>query len=168
MSDPIEPAADHPFDSARYRQVLGHFATGVTVITALDEGAPVGLAVGSFASLSLDPPLVLFCADKSSSTFPKIQAAGSFCVNVLAEDQEELCRQFATKSSDKFEGVGWHRSSHDSPILEGVLAWIDCDLGDVVEEGDHYIAVGRVRELEVVHEGGPLLFFRGGYGRFQL
>lgn len=168
MSDVIEPPSDRPFDSARYRQVLGHFATGVTVVTAIHDGEPVGLAVGSFSSLSLEPPMVLFCADRGSSSFPKIREAGSFCVNILGDDQEELCRQFATSGQDKFEGVGWRRSRTGSPILSDVLAWIDCDLGDIVEQGDHYIAVGHVRELEVVHEGGPLLFFRGGYGRFQL
>lgn len=168
MTDPIEPASDAPFDSARYRQVLGHFATGVTVITAISEGAPTGLAVGSFSSLSLDPPLVLFCADKSSSTFPKIREAGVFCVNVLAEDQEGLCRAFAAKGGNKFEGIGWHKSGTGCPVLDGVLAWIDCEIAEIVEEGDHYVVVGRVQDLEVTHEGGPLLFFRGGYGRFQL
>jgi len=168
VSDLLEPASDRPFDSARYRQVLGHFCTGVVVVTALSEGEPAGLAVGSFASLSLEPPLVLFCAAKSSSSFPKIREAGAFCANVLADDQEELCRAFATKGGDKFQGVGWHKSATGAPILEGVLAWIDCQIVDEVDEGDHWVVVGRVQDLEVVHEGGPLLFFRGGYGRFQL
>lgn len=167
MPDPEEPE-EASIDAARFRQVLGHFCTGVTVITAVDEGQAAGLAVGSFSSLSLDPPLVLFCADKGSSTFPKIRAAGSFCVNILAEDQEDICRVFASKGADKFAGIGYKRAGTGSPILDGVLAWIDCDIADIVEQGDHYIVVGRVRDLEVMHEGGPLLFFRGGYGRFQL
>jgi 3-hydroxy-9,10-secoandrosta-1,3,5(10)-triene-9,17-dione monooxygenase reductase component len=156
------------FDSAKYRQVLGHFPTGVTVVTAIDEGTPVGMAVGSFASLSLDPPQVLFCAGKSSTSWPRVRAAGSFCVNMLAEDQEDVCRVFASKADDKFAEIGWRRSGNGSPLLEGVLGYIDCTIESVVESGDHDIVVGAVTDLEVVHEGGPLLFFRGGYGRFQL
>lgn len=166
MPDPEEPD-EETIDSARFRQVLGHFCSGVTVIASVHEGEPVGLAVGSFASLSLDPPLVLFCADKSSSSFPKIRESGHFCVNILAEDQEDVSRVFASKGTDKFAGMGYRKSGTGSPILDGVLAWIDCDLGDVIEQGDHYVVVGRVKELDVEHEGGPLLFFRGGYGRFQ-
>jgi 3-hydroxy-9,10-secoandrosta-1,3,5(10)-triene-9,17-dione monooxygenase reductase component len=156
------------FDSAKYRQVLGHFPTGVTVITAIAEGTPVGMAIGSFASLSLEPPSILFCAGKQSSSWPKVQAAGSFCVNILADDQEDVCRVFASKAPDKFAEIGWKRSGNGSPILDGVLAYIDCTVGDVVEAGDHYIVIGEVDDLEVRHEGGPLLFFRGGYGRFSL
>src|SRR6185503_11839835 len=86
-----EDAGGSAFDSAKYRQVLGHFPTGVTVITAIDDGTPVGMAIGSFASLSLEPPSILFCAGKQSSSWPKVQAAGSFCVNILADDQEDVC-----------------------------------------------------------------------------
>jgi len=156
------------FDSAKYRQVLGHFPTGVTVITAVNDGVPAGMAVGSFASLSLEPPQVLFCAGHSSTTWPKIQQAGSFCVNILSETQEDVCRVFASKAEDKFAEIGWKRSGTGSPLLEGVLAYIDCEIAQVVASGDHDVVVGAVRELEVLHEGGPLLFFRGGYGRFQL
>jgi 3-hydroxy-9,10-secoandrosta-1,3,5(10)-triene-9,17-dione monooxygenase reductase component len=156
------------FDSAKYRQVLGHFPTGVTVITAMADGQPAGLAVGSFASLSLEPPQVLFCASHSSSTWPKIRSAGSFCVNILAESQEDVCRVFASKAPDKFAEIGWKHSGTGSPLIEGVLAYIDCQIETIVASGDHDVVVGAVRELEVMHEGGPLLFFRGGYGRFQL
>jgi 3-hydroxy-9,10-secoandrosta-1,3,5(10)-triene-9,17-dione monooxygenase reductase component len=156
------------FDSAKYRQVLGHFPTGVTVITSLFEGKPVGLAVGSFSSLSLEPPSVLFCPGKQSSTWPKIQQSGSFCVNILAEDQEDVCRVFASSAPDKFAEIGWKRSGNGSPIIDGVLAYIDCSVHDVVESGDHYIVVGAVQDLEVRHEGGPLVFFRGGYGRYSI
>jgi len=156
------------FDSAKYRQVLGHFPTGVTVITAVNDGVPAGMAVGSFASLSLEPPQVLFCAGHSSTTWPKIQQAGAFCVNILSETQEDVCRVFASKAEDKFAEIGWKRSGTGSPLLEGVLAYIDCEIAQVVASGDHDVVVGAVRELEVLHEGGPLLFFRGGYGRFQL
>jgi len=156
------------FDSAKYRQVLGHFPTGVTVITAISDGAPVGMAVGSFASLSLEPPQVLFCAGQSSTSWPKIREVGHFCVNILSETQEDVCRVFASKAPDKFAEIGWKRTGTGSPLIEGVLAYIDCSIAQVVESGDHDVVVGAVHELEVLHEGGPLLFFRGGYGRFQL
>jgi flavin reductase (DIM6/NTAB) family NADH-FMN oxidoreductase RutF len=156
------------FDSAKFRQVLGHFPTGVTVITAMEERTPVGFAVGSFASLSLEPPQILFCAGKQSSTWPKIAAVGRFCANVLADDQEDVCRVFASKAEDKFAEIGWRRSGNGSPQLNGVLAFIDCEVGDVVESGDHFVVIGRVTDLDVMHEGGPLIFFRGGYGRFSV
>ncbi len=156
------------FDSAKYRQVLGHFPTGVTVITAVVDGTPAGMAVGSFASLSLEPPQVLFCAGHTSTTWPKIKEAGSFCVNILAEDQEDVCRVFASKAEDKFAEIGWKRSGTGSPLLDGAMAYIDCDIATIVASGDHDVVVGAVRDLDVLHEGGPLLFFRGGYGRFQL
>ena len=157
-----------PFDSATYRQVLGHFPTGVTVVTAAPEGEPVGLAVGSFSSVSLDPPLVAFFPDRSSSSWPRIEAAGVFCVNILGEDQEEICRRFAMKGDDKFKGLGWKPAGSGSPLIDDVIAWIDCDIDSVTEAGDHFCVTGRVRELGVGHDRGPLLFFRGGYGRFAV
>jgi flavin reductase (DIM6/NTAB) family NADH-FMN oxidoreductase RutF len=156
------------FDAAKFRQVLGHFPTGVTVITAIADGEPVGLAVGSFASLSLDPPQVLFCAGKQSSSWPRIHAAGKFCVNVLADDQEDVCRVFASKATDKFAEIGWRRTANGSPLLDGVLAYVDCSIANVVESGDHFIVIGSVVDLDVLHEGGPLIFYRGGYGRFTV
>lgn len=161
--------SDHvPFDDARYRTVLGHFPTGVTVITAAPDGVPVGMAVGSFSSVSLDPPLVAFFAGKGSSSWPKIEAAGSFCVNILAEAQEDLCRRFASKEEDKFAGLGWTTTASGSPLIGEVLAWIDCDIDSVTEAGDHWCVMGRVRDLGVGTDGGPLVFFRGGYGRFTV
>ena len=156
------------FDSAKFRQVLGHFTTGVTVITGATDDGPVGLAVGSFASVSLDPPLVAFFADKGSSSWPKIAPSGSFCVNILGEHQEDVCRRFASKEPDKFAGLGWSPAASGSPLLDGVIAWIDCDIHEVIEAGDHLCVLGAVRELDVAHDGPPLLFFRGGYGRFEV
>lgn len=156
-------------DSAHYRQVLGHFPTGVTVITATgSEGRPAGFAVGSFFSVSLDPALVGFCAGKSSSSWPGIRSAGAFCVNILAEDQEAVCRQFSSKVDDKFTGLGWTPAASGSPRLADVLAWIDCDIEAIHDAGDHEVCIGRVRELGVERENGPLLFYRGGYGRFAV
>jgi flavin reductase (DIM6/NTAB) family NADH-FMN oxidoreductase RutF len=156
------------FDSAKFRQVLGHFPTGVTVVTAMNDRTPAGFAVGSFASLSLEPPQVLFCAGKQSSTWPKIEAAGKFCANVLADDQEDVCRVFASKADDKFAEIGWKHSGNGSPQLIGALAFIDCDIADVVESGDHYVVIGKVTDLDVTREGSPLIFYRGGYGRFAV
>lgn len=167
LPDDVGPGAA-VIDGARFRQVLGHFATGVTVIAADTDEGPVGLAVGSFTSVSLDPPLVAFCPDKRSSSWPKIRDAGAFCVNVLAEDQEALCRVFASKGTDKFQGVGWEPTANGSPRLSGSLAWIDCTIEVVHDGGDHEICVGRVQELDVEREReGPLVFYRGGYGRFE-
>ncbi|CAN5905221.1 flavin reductase family protein [soil metagenome] len=152
------------FDGARYRQVLGHFPTGVCVVAGFHEDKPVGLAIGSFFSISLDPPLVGFCAATSSSTWPKLRQAGRFCINILAEDQEEISRIFASKDADKFAGLGWSRSPLGSPRVDRALAWVDCDLDQVHPAGDHEIVVGAVHDLQVEREGGPLVFFRGGYG----
>jgi len=156
------------FDAGKFRQVLGHFPTGVAVVTGVDaEGRPAGMAVGSFSSVSLDPPLVAFMPDKSSSSWPKFRDSGSFCVNILGAEQEAVCRTFATRGGDKFAELSWQPASSGAPILDGVLAWIDCDTEVVHEAGDHYIVIGRVRQLEIGTPALPLVFFQGGYGRFS-
>ncbi len=124
------------------------------------------MVVGSFTSVSLDPPLVAFFPAKSSESWPRIERAGKFCVNILASDQQPLCRQLAGKQLDKFAGVTHRLSEGGSPILDGVVAWIDCQLDAVHGAGDHYIVLGRVTALEVEKPGKPLLFFQGGYGEF--
>jgi 3-hydroxy-9,10-secoandrosta-1,3,5(10)-triene-9,17-dione monooxygenase reductase component len=154
-------------DSVKFRQVLGSYPTGVCAITAVtDEGERAAMIVGTFSSVSLDPPLVGFFPDKRSSTWPLIQKAGRFCVNVLGSGQGELCRQLAASGADKFAGVSYRLSENGSPVLAGVLAWIDCALHDVVEAGDHYLALGRVLNMEVVRHEDPMLFFKGQYGGF--
>ena len=165
MDTPVQETKPR-IDGARFRQVLGQYPTGVSVITALVDGAPVGMTVGTFTSVSLDPPIVAFLPAKSSSTWPQIQRAGRFCVNVLTWDQEHLCRQMARPSSEKFAGVAWRTSALGSPVIEGSVAWIDCEVTEVVEAGDHWIVLGAVHELDVERESLPLVFFRGGYGRF--
>lgn len=168
MADfPSEPHGG--IDEARYRQVLGHFPTGVTVITARTPDGPVGLAVGSFSSVSLEPPLVGFFAGKASSSWPRIRDTGAFCVNILAADQEDVCRVFASKAADKFSGLGWKPMGSGSPRLNDVLAWIDCRIDAVHDAGDHELCIGFVTEMgvDVDHEHGPLVFYRGGYGRFE-
>jgi flavin reductase (DIM6/NTAB) family NADH-FMN oxidoreductase RutF/DNA-binding IclR family transcriptional regulator len=165
----VASSAQHTaIEPERFRHVLGHFPTGVVIATAVDgDGAPAGMAVGSFTSVSLDPPLIAFLPDKSSSSFPRIRSSGSFCINVLAGDQEVVCRAFATRGGDKYGSAKWHASESGSPILEGVVAWIDCDIDQVLEAGDHYIVLGRVRDLDVAAGESPLLFYRGGYGQFS-
>ena len=157
-------------DAATYRQVMGHFCTGVTIITAVDPdgGDPVGFTAQTFQSLSMEPPLVLFSPQKTSSTWPRIEAAGAFCVNVLSSDQEALCRAFAASGTDKYRGVGWKPGpATGAPVLQGVLAWIEGRIASQVDGGDHVIVLGSVLDMEVVHEGKPLLFYRGGFGSFE-
>ena len=161
-----------PLDPGEFRRVLGHFATGVTVVTAPPEhpGAPAaGFACQSFSSLSLDPPLVAFMVARTSTTWPRIAAAGVFCVNVLGADQGPLCRSFAVSGADKFAGV-----DHDaapvtgSPRLAGAPAWIDCTIHAVHTGGDHLIVVGRVEALGTADgDRSPLLFHQGAFGRFE-
>jgi len=155
------------FSSADFRSILGHFPTGVVVVTSMTtSGEPVGLAVGSFTSVSLDPPLVAFLPAKTSTSFPLIRNAGRFCVNVLAADQEGVCRVFAQKGGAKFETIPYSVSPLGCPIVEGAVAWIDCYAESVLEAGDHFICIGRVRALSAGRRVMPLLFFQGGYGRF--
>ena len=169
-SDPlsdVEATAAPSFDTAHFRSVLGHFCSGITIVTAVDDGEPVGLTCQSFCSVSLEPPLVAFAPSKSSTSWPRIQRTGVFCVNVLDEDQEEVCRVFATSGADKFRGVGWRPAETGSPILEDALAWVDCRIERQHDAGDHVIVVGRVLELASARSGRPLLFYRAGYGRFE-
>lgn len=154
-------------DPLTFRNVLGHFPTGVVLITGIaDDGAPVGMIVGSFTSVSLDPPLVAFLPTVASQTFRKLRTAKAFCVNVLAADQEDLCRRFAGKAADKFAGLSWQPSPLGAPVLDGVVAYIDCTFDSINDAGDHYIVLGAVHELQVCKPVAPLLFFQGGYGRF--
>jgi flavin reductase (DIM6/NTAB) family NADH-FMN oxidoreductase RutF len=154
-------------DTAHFRAVLGHFATGIVVVTGVLNGVPYGLTCQSFVSLSLDPGLVAFSPSKRSSSWKRIQESGAFCANVLTEDQEDVSRVFATSGADKFRGVGWRPSETGSPILQDVLAWVDCRIEARYDAGDHDIIVGRVVDLEAAPRGRPLLAYRGGYGRFD-
>ena len=165
----MSPSRPRPLapDSAAYRTVLGHFATGVVLVTAVDGDEPVGMACNSFTSVSLDPPLVLFCAAKSSTTWPRIQAAGKRAANFLDDDGEEICRLFAQKGADRFARVSYTPGRSGAPILEDALAYVDCETIAEHDAGDHVIVVGSVVELGHQTEGKPLVFYRGGYGRFE-
>lgn len=157
---------EHVAAARRFRDVLGRFASGVTVVTAMSNDAPVGLTCQSFSSVSLDPPLVLFIPAKTSRAWPLIQRSGRFCVNFLAADQAELSNTMASRGTDKFADVKWTPSPiTGSPMLEGALAYVDCTIHQVHEAGDHYVVIGRVVDL-AFDDGGPedpLLFYRGQY-----
>jgi 3-hydroxy-9,10-secoandrosta-1,3,5(10)-triene-9,17-dione monooxygenase reductase component len=150
----------------RFRSVLGRFASGVTVVTSISDGEPVGMTCQSFSSVSLSPPLVLFCPAKTSRAWPRIQRSGTFCVNLLAHDQAELSNLMASKGVDKFAALDWQRSpATGSPLLEGILGFVDCTIEAVHEAGDHYVVIGRVQELDSTDAPHPLLFFEGRYAR---
>jgi 3-hydroxy-9,10-secoandrosta-1,3,5(10)-triene-9,17-dione monooxygenase reductase component len=154
------------FDQARFREVLGHFATGITIVTATEEGEPVGFSCQSFAALSLDPPMVILAPAKSSTSWPRIARAGSFCVNILGEHQEAVCRAFAVSGGNKFDGVKWSPGVTGAPLIEGSLATLECTLGTIHDGGDHELVTGHVVDMEI-GEGSPLIFYRSGFGRFQ-
>ncbi len=147
----------------KFRQVLGHFCTGVTVITAMDNGEPVGFSCQAFAALSLDPPLVVFCPSLASVTWKRIARVKLFAVNVLTEDQHDVANRFGRSGADKFRGLTWSQDAAGSPILSGALTWAGCEIESVHEGGDHNIVIGRVRELGECGAQRPLLFYRGRY-----
>jgi flavin reductase (DIM6/NTAB) family NADH-FMN oxidoreductase RutF len=151
------------FDESQFRHVLGSFATGVTVVTAMEEGVPVGFTCQSFTALSLEPPLVALAPAKSSTSWPKIAKAGAFCVNILAEDQADVCRAFAVSGGDKFAGLAWHTGATGAPVLEGTLAHVECRLGMIHDAGDHELVTGTVERLGI-GGGRPLIFYRGELG----
>jgi flavin reductase (DIM6/NTAB) family NADH-FMN oxidoreductase RutF len=148
----------------RFRAVMGHFATGVAVVTVDAPGGPQGMTANAIASLSLDPVLVLVCFDNGARTLPEVERAGRFGVNVLAAGQEHLARRFASKDAAKFAEVA--HSVHDGiPVLDGALAWVGCELERVVPGGDHTIGIGAVQAAELGPPGTePLIWFRGSYG----
>lgn len=146
------------------RDVLGHFASGIVVITTLTPEGPAGFTCQSFSSLSLDPPFVSFSPARTSTTWPRIRDVGRFCVNVLAEGHAGISTVFARSGADKFAGVDWSLAPSGAPRLDGVAAWIDCTLEQEFPGGDHTIVVGRVRNLGADPSRAPLLFHRGAYG----
>ena len=147
----------------RFREVLGHFCTGVTVVTTVDGAEPVGFACQSFSALSLDPPLVLFCPDRRSGTWPVIRDSGLFCVNVLGSEQRAVSKLFGTRGADRFSDTEWTPAPSGCPVLAGALTWIDCKVEEVLDGGDHHVVIGRVTELGPCRDGRPLLFYRGSY-----
>jgi flavin reductase (DIM6/NTAB) family NADH-FMN oxidoreductase RutF len=153
----------------RFRSVLGSFATGVVAVTSRDpsNGEPCGLAVNSFTSVSLDPLLIAVCVSQASTTWPRIRRADSLAVNVLAGHQQDLCRHLAMRGGDKFAGICWSVTPGGNPLIDGCLAWIDCSIDREYPAGDHLMVIGAVRGFGDHASGGPLIFFRGGYGIFH-
>ncbi len=155
------------FDSPHFRRVMGHLPTGVSIVTGHDEDGPSGLAVGSFMSVSLEPPLIAVSPALSSTSWPAIRETGAFCVNVLAESQAELARRFAISGGDKFAGLEWRHGPSGAPILEGSVAWIDCRIESEQVAGDHWLVLGAVVELDLGDPSDPLIFHRGAFDRFR-
>ena len=166
MADEHEatPVSEAAVDELTFRDVLGNFATGVTIITANDNGEQVGMSANSFTSVSLDPPLVAFCAALTSTTYPRIQRAGHFCVNVLGEEQADIGRLFSVRGVDRFAEISWRPSDTGAAIIEGDLAWLDCTIEAEYLAGDHLVVIGRVHACEAFAMRRPLLFFRGTFG----
>jgi len=170
-TDAPKPSTIDPED---FRNVLGHFPTGVTIVSGMHGEEPVGFTIGSFTSVSLDPPMVGFLPQTNSSTWDSMAMGGAFCVNVLSRDQADLCWRFAKSDneSERYDGVKWHAGPTGSPIIDRAVAWIDCQVEQVYEMGDHYFVLGRVVALEADadHDGNgpfPLLFFKGTLGGFE-
>ncbi len=152
-----------PVTAQRFREVMTHVPTPVVVVAAAGPDGPVGLAIGSFVSVSLDPLLVGFLPAKTSSSWPVIRDTGRCCINVLADDQEALCATFATRGGDKFADVDWEPGPHGDPQLAGCVAWLSCRFTQEVELGDHVLAVGEVDAIDLGRDAHALVFHRGGY-----
>jgi flavin reductase (DIM6/NTAB) family NADH-FMN oxidoreductase RutF len=155
-----------PVGKDEFRTALGHFASGVTVVTTSGkDGSVRGMTVSAFSSLSLDPPLVLICVENRTSIYEHLnEEGGFFAVNILAEDQELVSRRFATKDTDRFDGIGYTTGATGSPILTGALAFVECRVVNAYPGGDHTIFVGEVEAMGAT-EGKPLAYFRGGYSK---
>lgn len=161
----IADTAEAQAAARRFRDVLGRYCSGVTVVTSMAGGEPVGMTCQSFSSVSLDPPLVMFIPAKTSRAWPAIQRSGHFCVNFLAAHQLELSNVMASKGADKFAGVDWSPSKTGAPLIDGVIGYVDCTIHDVHEAGDHFVVIGRVQEMDLrgPDEAEPLLYFEGQY-----
>lgn len=164
----IADTAEAQAAARKFRDVLGRYCSGVTVITSMSGGEPVGMTCQSFSSVSLDPPLVMFIPAKTSRAWPVMQRAGHFCVNFLAADQAEISNVMASKGADKFAGIDWSPSKTGAPLLDGVVGYVDCTVHSVHEAGDHYVVIGRVQDMDLTGppDGGPvdpLLYFEGSY-----
>jgi flavin reductase (DIM6/NTAB) family NADH-FMN oxidoreductase RutF len=170
-ADPVAPTAEGVtapgVDPRRFRDVMAHVPTSVCVIAADHTDGPAGLSVGSFVSVSLDPPLVGVFVASTSTSWPRVEEAGSFCISVLADDHEHVSRRFAVSGGDKFADLDWGRSPGGAPMLPGAVAWVDCDLEATYPAGDHVLVLGRVLDLDAGPEAAPLVFHRGGYSRLS-
>lgn len=154
-----------------YREVMAHYPTGVAIVTAFDSGSddePIGMVVGTFSAVSMDPPLVSFMPQRSSGTYARLSGAPAYCINVIAADQLDLCRAIAGGGEDKFAQIAWHRTEYGAPQLDDAVAHVHCRPIEQIEAGDHYIVLCAVDAMEVTRPAGPLLFFKGEYGEFAV
>ena len=158
-------APDVPFSPRQFRDTLGHYASGITIVSGIDDGEPIGFTCQSFFSVSIDPPLISFSVMKTSTTYPRIAATGRFAVNVLAHDQHEIANQFARRGTDKWAGVSWSPAPSGNPIIANTLMWVDCEAWAEHEAGDHLIVIGSVVGMSPAewHREEPLLYFKGSY-----
>jgi 3-hydroxy-9,10-secoandrosta-1,3,5(10)-triene-9,17-dione monooxygenase reductase component len=161
--DPRTGSTARHFDTSGFKDAMSRFTTGVTIVAGIEDGQPVGFTCQSFVSLSIDPPYVAVAPARTSTSWPRLARSGSFCVNVLTDAQEDLCKGFAVSGGQKFDGVDWHPApGTGSPVIEGSLAWIDCQVELVHDAGDHELILGRVLDLGI-GEGSPLLFFHSHF-----
>jgi 3-hydroxy-9,10-secoandrosta-1,3,5(10)-triene-9,17-dione monooxygenase reductase component len=164
------PSPPTAVDQSTYRQVLGRFATGVTLVTGTDPetDTPCALVANSFTSVSIDPPLISFCAGLGSTTWPRLRRSGSFVVNVLGEHHEEICRAIVGKHPDSLELLfDAPKGVSGAPMLPEALAWIECEIETIHEAGDHELVIGRVSDLRVADERAPLVFYNGKFVRLS-
>lgn len=161
MRDTV-PAA---IDPRRFRDTLGHYASGITIVAGVCDDGPAGFTCQSFYSVSIEPPLVSFSVMRTSTTYPRIAATGRFAVNVLAEHQHGVSSQFARSGTDKWAGISWRPAASGNPVIEETLMWVDCETWAEHEAGDHLIVIGRVVEMNPPdwHSGEPLVFYKGRY-----
>lgn len=168
MEKTLHPlAARGEFSPLDFRATLGHFASGITIVSGMHDGEPVGMTCQSFFSQSIDPPLVSFSVMETSTTYPKLRTAGRFCVNVLSESQQHVSAQFGRSSGDKWAGIQWKSTMGGNPVIDDTVMWVDCELEDELVAGDHIIVVARVVEMSPMEHAArePLVFFRGAYRR---
>ncbi len=157
-----------PIDAARFRQIIGHFATGVTVITTAHDGWLHGMTANAITSVSLDPLLLLICVDHTAHAYEQLAKAGKFAVNILTEEQEDVSRLFAATAEPEqgsLRGAAYHFGMHGAPVLDQSLAYLECEVVDRCEGGDHTIFIAAVLDGDLLHEASPLIFYRGGYRR---
>ena len=166
MTAAMQIAADRQdIDPRAFRDALGLYASGITIITGRDEQGPIGFTCQSFYSVSTDPPLISFSVMKTSTTYPRIRQTGTFAVNVLSHHQQGVSNQFARKGTDKWAGIRWHKTRAGNPVLEDTLMWLDCEIWAEHDAGDHVIVLGQVNEKSPADRPvrEPLLYFQGRY-----
>jgi flavin reductase (DIM6/NTAB) family NADH-FMN oxidoreductase RutF len=150
-------------DPIIFRQAMSTYASGITVITGFEGDEPVGMTCQSFASLSIDPPLVLFCPARSSTSWPRINDSRKFCVNILSTDQLDLCNSFAKSGGDKFSNVEWEKSSYGLPMLSNVLAAVECEVHNIYDGGDHEVVIGLVKSISFGQSDAPLIYHQSKF-----